>query len=132
MDKIEVLNITNNQVINKTDGLKNFTNGIDWEKEVANKLKSIGFKYAKPSIARSQEDRDKVDIISSNKKYSIPYNIQCKAVNKHLIYAKLLSSMPINDNINVVLHKQADRGEFAIMKAEDFYNMIAELQARKL
>lgn len=117
---------------NKTDGKANFLSGVVWERKVSESLKSIGFGYAVPSIPRSQRDKDKVDIVNENEEINgrLPYNFQCKARVNHIPYAKLLSTMPDDGNANIILHDKG-AGTYAIMNAEDFYNLIQELDIYK-
>jgi len=124
-----------------TNGRSNQLKGRLFESKVAKKLNKIGFNVTY-STRGSDEDRAKIDIVNNAGSNTIfPYNIQCKTLAKHCDYTKLLEEMPKNAEVNVLIHrktKKIETGEFikqgtyAIMKADDFYDLIAELEARKL
>ena len=126
----------------KTDGANNELKGRYFEKKVVRKLHKAGFLNVTYSTTRSVRDNDKVDIVNDNEEVNgrFPYNIQCKTLSKHCDYTKILSEMPKGAEINVVIHRKTKntdagfvkQGTYAIMNADDFYVMIAELEARKL
>lgn len=148
MSKEEVDNITDyidsqENIKPRTNGRRNKVAGSNYERQVVNKLKSIGFTNVGTSRNNSRaKDALKIDIVNCNEdKYGrLPYNFQCKTLAKPCAYGKLLAEMPKGKEVNVILHKQTKKdsagrfqkvGEYAIMNAEDFYNMIAELENYK-
>lgn len=121
----------------KTNGRNNRVAGHNFEREVVKKLKEVGIENIGTSRQHSRSrDNAKVDICRTDEiKYGrLPYNIQCKSISKHLDYAKILEEMPKNEpEINVIFHKQTKKtdngrfmvkGQYAILKLEDFYEII--------
>lgn len=90
-------------------GSRNRTAGHNWEREVVNDLKKIGFEDAVSSRYESKRADDAgIDIVGTG-----AFNIQCKNETKRPDYHKLITEMP--DGINVVLHKytkKSDKGKF--------------------
>ena len=147
MSKEELDNITefiDSQPTKKTNGRRNKQAGNSYELNVAKALREHGFPHVITTRLGSRLlDSQKVDLMNQDEHINgrLPYNIQCKCLAKLVHYGKILEEMPKNSpQINVVIHKQTKkvgdkfmpRGEFAIMKADDFYDMIAELEARRL
>lgn len=116
--------------------------GHSFERACAKRFREIGFPKVGCSRALNRSrDAQKVDLVNEDE-YEVgrlPYNVQCKnAVSLH--YDKVLKELPLNPGIrNVVLHKKTKRagdkfmpqGTFAYLHAEDFFQMIEEIQTLK-
>jgi hypothetical protein len=111
--------------LGKVSGKRNRQKGHDWEREVVNKLKELGFKDAMSSRAgdRFQDSRG-IDILN------VPINIQCKRHHNFCSPVDALKKMPPRDRkVNVVLMKidniSSDwKEEYAILTAEHFLHML--------
>lgn len=120
-------------------GKRNRAAGHSWELAVVKKLKSIGFPHVATSRAVSKlRDAQKVDICNTDESLygRLKYNIQAKTYASSIGYAKLLASMPIGKEVNVIFLKQTaldkkrfmETGTFAILHLNDFYDLIEALQ----
>ena len=148
MNKQELDNIIttlDTQPTKKTNGRRNKQAGNSFELNVAKDLHNAGFPNVITTRLGSRLlDSQKIDLMNKDEHIHgrLPYNIQCKSLAKHADYCKILAEMPANTaEINVVIHrktKKSDAGRFikqgtyAIMNADDFYTMIAQIEARKL
>lgn len=102
---------------------RNRTAGHNWEREVVNDLKKIGYKEAVSSRYESKKADDAgIDIVGTG-----PFNFQCKNETKRPDYHKLITEMPAG--INIVLHKYTKKtekgkfvgqGKYAVMDYETF------------
>ena len=124
----------------KTNGKRNKSAGSNYERETVKRLKDIGYTGVGTSRNNSRSrDAQKVDIVNcdESKDGRLPYNIQNKTLSKPAPYAKLLAEMPQDGSeINIIFHKQTKKnaagrfmkvGEYAILKADDMYNMMQRL-----
>ena len=107
--------------------MNNRRRGHNWERKCLQYLSGI-FKDIKTSrYASKMKDDQKVDLC-----FTDPFNFQCKLSNKKLDYAEILSEMPEDENINVILNKLrykagenfVSKGEFAILRVEDLIKLI--------
>lgn len=128
----------------KTNGKRNKSAGSNFEREVVNKLKTIGFPNVGTTRNNSRSrDAQKIDVmnVDEGKFGRLRYNIQCKTLSKPAPYGKLLDELPQDgEEINIVIHKQTKksesgrfmaRGTYAIMMVDDFYDLIAEIEQLK-
>lgn len=135
-----VIDYIDSQPTKKTNGKRNRLAGNNEELRVIKKLITIGFKGLITSRFNSRHrDNAKVDIMYKDESISgrLPYNFQVKTLAKPCAYGKLLKEMPEGKEVNVVLHKQTKKdvsgrfqkvGEYAILNAEDFYDLIEIIQ----
>ena len=140
-DNIE--DFINTQSTKKTNGKRNRNAGNSLERELVNTLKVIF-----PDITTSRNnsrirDGQGVDLMNKDEVNNgrLPYNFQAKMLAKHVDYTKVLKAMPKSAEINVIIHRKTKKSEggrfmtqgtYAILNADDFYDLIAELEARKL
>jgi hypothetical protein len=121
----------------KTNGKRNKSAGSNYERQVVNRLKDIGYSDVGTSRNNSRaRDAAKIDVVNCNedKNGRLPYNIQVKTLAKPAPYGKLLDEMPKDGpEINVIFHKQTkkaengrfyEKGQYAILKLDDFYAII--------
>lgn len=107
---------------------RNRTAGHNWEREVRNDFRTIGYKEAETSRYASRKmDDQKVDLVDTG-----IYNIQCKVSNKALDFCKILGEMPDDDKVNVVLAKMTDKKGKRFMTKKrlavlDYYHFITLL-----
>ena len=78
------------------------------------------------SYVSKKRDDAGVDLIGTE-----PFNVQCKAVEQSMDIHLILERMPVETNINIVLHKRNNRGTIAAMDCEDFFSILKELQELK-
>lgn len=108
----------------KNNGKRNRTRGHNYERQIAQEFRELGWQTACTTrYASRMRDDQKVDIFETN-----PLNIQCKATNKCINYQQILKEMPNDANYNVVLNKLTGKGEFVIISKEDFYELISMLK----
>jgi hypothetical protein len=101
-------------------GKRNRRAGHDYERKIAKEMRALGWVSAITSRYGSREKDDKkVDIMNVD-----PFNIQCKSVQRPVKYIALLDEMPNDFNFNVIFHKLLHKGEYVILKKEDFYTLI--------
>ena len=128
--------------IKKTPGSRNRTAGHNFERQVVNKLKDIGFEHVSTTRLESKaRDDQKIDIMNRNEHANgrLPYNIQCKNTAGTLKYAKVLSELPQGKEINVVFHNQTEKsgtrfntiGQYAFLNMDDFLDILKELKEAK-
>ena len=125
--------------VKKRGNSRNRVAGQNYEREIAKKLRELGFHDIKCSRECSRlRDSKKVDLCNADedKNGRFPYNIQAKSYNTHVKYAKLLKELEDHNGrnqVNVVFHKLTEKsvggkfmpkGEFAILNLDDFYQMM--------
>ena len=108
----------------------NRTRGNQYERDLVNELKELGFKDVVTSRAESRNmDNKGVDVFGD----SLPVHIQAKNYTKYPDINSLLTSELLpNDKPTVIIHKKTKKantrfmtqGEYVYMKKEDFYNLI--------
>lgn len=123
-----------------TNGKRNRTAGSNWERDLVQLFRSIGFPYVVTTRSESRSrDAQKIDLINKDEfnHGRLPYNVQAKNVKGHLKYAKVLGELPKDKGvINVVLHKQTEKknnrfvtvDKFAILHLDDFIDMVKRLK----
>jgi hypothetical protein len=52
------------------------------------------------------------------------YNIQLKAMEKAPSYHAILDYMPKGENVNVIIHKRNGKGSVAVMRLNDFIELL--------
>jgi hypothetical protein len=118
----------------KTNGKRNRTAGLNWERLLAKTLRELGYKHIVTTRSESRtRDAQKIDLINKNERENgrFPLNIQAKTTNTHLPYAKLLAEMPVGPEYNVIFHKMTKKtevnfittGTYAILQLDDFLYM---------
>ncbi len=111
----------NSVVIKNKKKIKARKKGNNYELYVVNLFKEIGFTNCSTSRFSSKElDNLKVDI------YGLPFNVQCKAVEKLSPgYHEILTSMPNKEGVfNFVFHKRSRKGTVVSMTENDFVEII--------
>lgn len=105
---------------------RNRTAGHNWEREVINDLKKIGYTEAVSARYESKRlDDAGVDIVNTG-----CFNMQCKNESKRPDYHSLIQGMP--DGVNVVLHKYTKKvnakfipqGKYVIMEYEHWLDLV--------
>ena len=82
-------------------------------------------------VERSSYVSKKLDDAGVDLTGTDPFNVQCKAVEQSMNIHSILERMPVDTNINVVLHKRNNRGTIAAMDCEDFFSIVKELKELK-
>ncbi len=121
-------------------GRRNKVAGSNFEREMAQKMREIGFTDVITTRQGSRElDALKIDLMngSISKEGRLPYSIQCKNVKGHLPYAKVISELPREEGYtNVIFHKMTvkknnrfvEQDRFAILYLEDFFKLIKKIR----
>lgn len=126
-----------------TNGKRNRLAGHNLERSL---VKDFALFYPNISTSRATNrarDDEKVDLAYSDElKYGrFPYNVQAKNYSRPIRYPKILSELPIVDNvINVIIHKQTQKvgtrfmpvGTYAILPYDDFMKMVAWRKGYKI
>lgn len=128
----------------------NRTAGHDYERQVVNELKDIGYIHATSTRLESRSrDNKKIDVMNKNEHINgrLPYNFQCKCMTdvphtstkaERVLYKRILNEMEIEEGLmNVVLHKHTvkppggkkfvTKGEYAFMHKRDLFLLLADL-----
>lgn len=126
-----------------TNGKRNRTAGHNFERELAEFFRGLGFSHVVTARSESKSrDDDKIDLMNTQegKNGRFVFNVQAKNTTGHVKYAKLLAEMPNEDGvINIVMHKQTEKnssgrfiqkGKYVIMSVEDFEKMIKLYNAK--
>ena len=94
--------------------------GHNLERQIRLEFIEMGWKDCQTSRYGSKEMDDALcDLIHTD-----PFNLQCKAWEHAPSYHDILSEMPQNENINIIIHKRNRKGEVVVMKKEDFYRIL--------
>ena len=125
-------------------GKRNRTVGNKFEVETAKKFREkVGWENVVTSRAESRiRDSEKVDLINKHEAINgrMLYSIQNKCTTVNVNYHKIINEMTnLGDTIPVILHRKTEKkkdrffrvGEYAILKMEDFFSIITELEEFK-
>ena len=94
--------------------------GCAFERQIAKELRELGWKDCVTSRYASKETDDMmVDFVNTPN-----FQIQAKAVERFHAYHDILSKMPQNENINIIIHKRNRKGEVVVMSKDNFYRII--------
>jgi hypothetical protein len=103
--------------------------GMSWELDVVEKLKGIGYEHVGSSkLFNEEKDRNGIDITSWDDEVygEFPYNIQCKR-SSSVKYKKILDEIGDEKTVGIVFqHNPATGMEYAILKLDDFLQLIAK------
>ena len=113
--------------------------GSQFERDIANELKAMGYDVVTSRAESRNMDNKKVDVFSplgTDPDKVFPYYVQAKFTAANPAYTKLLEIMPI-DRPGLVFHKKSESykckddktrhrniGEFVIMDKEIFYKLL--------
>lgn len=115
-------------MIKKGQGAQIRKRGNNYEVELAKEFRELGFLDTCTSRYESKRRDDaKVDLC-----FTEPFNVQAKCRNNYGNPLPTLSEMPSDDNINVIISKVVNRGEFVTMNKKDFYVFVAMLKNNSL
>lgn len=97
--------------------------GHGYELQIRDVFRELGWKDCVSSRSESKNTDDKgIDLC-----YTKPFSVQCKAVENLGSIHKILSSMPKDDNYNIVFHKRNRQGSIVAMTMEDFIELLQML-----
>lgn len=109
---------------------RNRTAGHNYERQITNELKELGFEDVVTARSESRNMDDKgVDIFGS----SLPFFVQCKnSQNYPKIHELLTSELLPTEKPLIIFHKKtkkqnvkfATQGEYVYFKKDDFYKLI--------
>lgn len=114
---------------------RNRTAGHNWEREVINDLKKIGY----PDAVSSRSESKRTDDAGIDIMFTGPFNMQCKNESKRPDYHKLITEMP--DGINLVLHKYTKKtekgkfvtqGKYVTLEYKDFLALLTSYLDKKV
>jgi len=98
--------------------------GNAYELQIRDFFKELGWTNAVSSRAESKSMDDKgVDLC-----FTVPFNVQCKAVENLGSPHKILARMPKDTNYNLVFHKKNRQGTVVSMTMEDFKELVIMLK----
>ena len=83
----------------------------------------MGGEVERSSYVNKKLDDAGVDLVGTD-----PFNIQCKAVERSMDLHTVLADMPTDSNYNVVFHKRNKQGQIAVLRLEDFMELIVKLR----
>jgi hypothetical protein len=124
---------------------RNVKAGHNWERDIVNILKEVGFDHVCTTRSESRaRDNAKIDVMNKDeyKNGRLPFNIQCKnlvttTVHGGLDYNSVLNSMPQDGSeTNVIFHNMTQKkgfkfmlvGQFAHLKLYDFIMLIKKMK----
>lgn len=125
-----------------TSGKRNRRAGHNWERELAESFRKLGFPHVVTSRSESRSrDDQKVDLINRDERKNgqFIFNVQAKNATKHLKYAKLLAELPTEPGIiNLIAHKQTERGstyfvptgKYVMLTLDDFLKLVKFIQTK--
>jgi len=98
--------------------------GSAYERKLAIEFREFGFNDCKTSRFESKMlDDAGVDLTNTG-----VFSVQAKAVERLApSYHDILSSMPNDNNYNLIFHKRNRKGEVVVMSKEDFYDIMQML-----
>lgn len=110
-------------------GKRNRNAGHQFEREIVNELKLLGFPKAVTARSESKNLDDKgVDIANTP-----GYQFQCKNMVLNPNYHELITRMPQETGVvNVIIHRKTKKaksrfvtqGDYVLMRKEDFYHLL--------
>tara|TARA_R110000764_G_scaffold20407_8_gene52465 strand:+ start:17755 stop:18165 length:411 start_codon:yes stop_codon:yes gene_type:complete len=127
-------------------GARNRKAGHSYELKTAKRLREdLGWEHVVTSRSESRtRDDQKVDLINHDEFTNgrMPFDVQCKNTTVNVNYHKLMGEMPdLEMTMPVILHKKTQKaengvnfitvGEYSIMKADDWYKLMKELEKRR-
>lgn len=99
--------------------------GHQFERSIAERWRQLGYEDAMTSRAGDRsKDEEGIDIL-----HTYPFNIQCKSHKIFKSPVQVFKQMPDGTSWNVIYQKVKNQGEYAIMKAEDYEEIVAILKA---
>jgi len=110
-------------------GKTNRTKGHNFERDVVKKFKEIGMECSTSRYSNRELDDAKVDIDFKGK---YPLSIQCKCHNIFKSPVNVITEMPQDSNYNIVLQKVKNKGVYAILTADDFYEIMDMLTTNNI
>ncbi len=125
-------------------GSRNRNAGHKYETDSAKRVREC-FKWPHVVTCRAESrtrDNEKLDLINHNEYTNsrMIYDIQLKNTTVNVNYHKLMGEMPdLKETMPVILHKKTEKkndrfmpvGEYAIMKADDWFKQMGELEEFK-
>ena len=124
-------------------GKRNRSVGHSYERKTAKRLREeLGWKHVVTSRSESKtRDDQKVDLMNHDEYTNsrMLFDIQCKNTTVNVNYHKLMGEMPdLEETMPVILHNKTQKaedgskfmkvGEYALMKADDWYTLMSELE----
>ncbi|HAX61147.1 MAG TPA: hypothetical protein DCX95_01105 [Elusimicrobia bacterium] len=100
--------------------MKTKNKGLKFETEMAFRLREV-FPNCRGSrfMGKYWLDSQKVDLTDTE-----PFYFQCKNLARSPAYHRILSEMPQNGHINVLLHKRGEKNTVAVLDFEDFLTLL--------
>ena len=105
-------------------GTKSRNKGHTFERRMSTYFKDIF-----PTVCTARFESKKLDNLGVDLAFTPKFNFQCKAVERlSPSYHDILKTMPLDDNINVILHKKNHKGIVAVLDLKDFKNILIFLK----
>jgi hypothetical protein len=143
--KPQAISTSKTEPVKKRGPTRNVKAGHNWERDMVNVLKEVGFEHVCTTRSESRaRDNAKIDIMNKDeyKNGRLPFNIQCKnlvttTVHGGLDYNSVLNSMPQDGSeTNVIFHNMTQKrgfkfmlvGQFAHLKLYDFIMLMKKIK----
>ena len=98
--------------------------GHAYERQLRKEFIALGWDKCQTSRYASRETDDaNVDFVGTP-----PFSIQAKRWTSAPSYHEVLSSMPNDENYNVLFHKRPNKGEVVVMDKATFYALVEKLK----
>jgi hypothetical protein len=120
----------------KVSSNRNRTAGHNYERDICNYFKSIGFTKCKTSRQASRLlDDNKIDLAY------LPFNVQCKYVNSPINYTTLLKEINTSIKTNledrvqyptIIFHKRKNKDSLVVMDIEEFTKLLNNYEYNKV
>lgn len=107
---------------------RNRTAGHNFEREIVNELKLIGFPEAVSARSESRNTDDQgIDVCNT-----LGYQFQCKNTVLNPNYHELITQMPQNGCANVIIHRKTKKAksrfitqdDYVVLRKEEFFKLL--------
>lgn len=103
--------------------------GHTYELKIVKELKKMGIECGTSRRHSRAHDDAKVDIFMFN---GTPLNIQCKNNQSFKSPIPILTSMPNDNNYNVIFQNVKNTGEYVTLSKRDFYEIVNVLMKEEI
>jgi hypothetical protein len=109
-------------------GPEHMINSRDKGKRFELKIAKVWMKLFGGNVERTGYVSKKLDDMGVDLTDTDPFYIQCKAVESSINYHQVLERMPIDTNINVIIHKRNHQPPVAALYLEDFLELLQSMK----
>lgn len=112
----------------RSAGRFHMINARDKGKRFELKIAKVWMKLFGGTVERTSYASKKLDDMGVDLTDTDPFYIQCKAVESSINYHQILERMPLDTNINVVIHKRNHQPPVAALYLEDFLELLESMK----